>query len=154
MRNFFLPSLFWIAAVIFFASCGPVKEPELKGIENIRVGRVGLKESSLRLDLNYFNPNKYRLKLKKAEGDAWLDDHPLGHFTIDTLIHISPHAEFRLPVRLKLDMSFLLQNASAALSGKEVIIKVNGVARIGKGFVFINYPIHYEGKQNPAELVK
>ena len=124
------------------------------GIENVRVGRLGLVESSVTLTLHYYNPNNKRLKLKKAEGDAWLDGNPLGHFTIDTLIHIPALSDFRLPVKMIMDMSHFVENMSVAFSGKEVILKVDGMARIGKGIIFINYPVYYEGKQKLAELLK
>lgn len=123
-------------------------------IENVRVSRLGLIESSLTLSLHYFNPNNKRLKLKKAEGDAWLDGNPLGHFTIDTLIHIPARSDFRLPVKLSMDMSHFVENMSIAFLGKEVTLKVDGMARAGKGIIFINYPLHYEGKQKLGELLK
>ena len=154
MKNRSLPFFAFLFFGFFLLSCGSVKEPELKGIENVRVDRFGLKESNLFLDLRYSNPNNYRLKLKRAEGNAWLDGNPLGHFTVDTLIHIAGHSDFRLPVKMKMDMSHLLQNVSAVLLGKEVTLKIDGMARIGKGFVFINYHIHYEGKQNLGDLLK
>ncbi len=139
---------------IFLSSCGSLKEPELIGIENVRVNRLGLAESSLTLTLHYFNPNNKRLKLKKAEGDAWLDGNPLGHFTIDTLIHIPARSDFRLPVKLSMDMRYFVENMSVAFLGKEVTLKVDGVARVGKGIFFINYPIEYEGKENLDGILK
>ena len=138
----------------FLASCVSLKEPELMGIENVRTGRVGLIESSLTLNLHYFNPNNKQLKFQKGEGDAWLDGNPLGHFTIDSLIHIPARSDFRLPVKMIMDMRYFMENMSAALSGKEVLLKVDGMARAGKGFIFINYPLHYEGKQKLSDLLK
>jgi LEA14-like dessication related protein len=147
---------FYIFLILgFFSfSCRSLKEPELLDIENVRVGRFGLKESSLSFNLHYFNPNDNRLKLKNAEGDAWLDGNPLGHFTMDTLIHIPARSDFRLPVKMRMDMSHFVENMSIALLGKEVTLKVDGVARVGKGIIFINYPVHYEGKQKLGDLLK
>jgi LEA14-like dessication related protein len=138
----------------FLSSCGSLKEPELMGIENVRTGGVGLIQSTLTLNLHYFNPNNKRLKFQKGEGDAWLDGNPLGHFSIDTLIHIPSMSDFRLPVKMVMDMRYFVENMSAAFSGKEVTLKVDGVARAGKGIVFINYPLHYEGKQKLSDLLK
>lgn len=154
MKTPFLSLYTFLILGLFLASCGSLKEPELMGIENIRVGRVSPTESSLTLSLHYFNPNKNRLKLKKGEGDAWLDGNPLGHFTIDTLIHIPARSDFHLPVKMSMDMSHFVENISVAFLGKEVTLKVDGVARAGKGIIFINYPIHYEGKQKLGDLLK
>lgn len=123
-------------------------------IENVQVSRLGLKESSLTLTLHYFNPNNKRLKLKKAEGDAWVDGNPLGHFTMDTLIHIPARADFRLPVKMRMDMAHFVENMSIAFLGKEITLKIDGVARVGKGIIYINHPIHYEGKQKLGGLLK
>lgn len=150
-----LPSFLFSSLVLcLLLSCGSVKDPDFKGIENVRLSQAGLNESSLFLDLYYFNPNKYRLTLKKAEGDAWMDGIPLGHFIIDTLIRIPAIADFRLPVKLKMDMNHFLQNTAAALfnKNKEVTVRIEGRAKVGKNGIFIHYPIHYEGKQDLRDL--
>lgn len=149
-----LPFSFLLVTSCFLLSCESVTEPDFKGIRNVRVTKFGLAESSLSLDLDYFNPNKFRVKLKEAEGDAWLENTFLGHFVMDTLIHIPANGEFRLPVTLQVDMKKILKNSLVVFLANEVVIKVVGKARVGKGFVYINYPIKYEGKQNLEELLK
>lgn len=140
--------------LLFLSSCGHFKDPEFKGIKNLSVSQFNFKDPTLNLELDYFNPNKANLKIKQAEGDAWADDQYLGHFTMDTLIHINGHSDFSLPVKFKADMKILLKNSLTSLLGKEATLKVEGKARVGKGFIFINYPIHYEGKHSMAELVR
>ena len=154
MKQCFSPFFLCLVTVAFFPGCQSVKDPELKGIEKVGINRLGLKESSLTFDLLFFNPNNYRLKLKEASGDAWLDGNLLGHFTVDTFLHIPSKGDFRLPVRLRMDMSHFIENISAAFMDKQVILKVEGTAKAGKGIVFINYPVRYEGKQKLRELLK
>jgi LEA14-like dessication related protein len=139
---------------VYLSSCNSFKQPDFKRIDNVRLDKIGLKESSLSLDLHYFNPNKSKLKLKEVHGDAWLDDNFLGQFSMDSLIHIPARDSFYLPVKLKVDMGKLLKNSLAAFISNEVILKVKGVAKVGKSVVYINYPINYEGKQNIAALLK
>jgi len=150
------PVLFLLIFIIVgvLSSCGSIKDPEFQSIENIKLGKLGLSESTLNLDIVYSNPNNTRLKLKSAEGEAWLDYNFLGHFTVDTLIKIPANDLFRLPVKLKIDMSKIVQSSVLAFLNPEVLIKVIGKARVGKGFVYINYPIKYEGKQNLRQLLK
>jgi LEA14-like dessication related protein len=154
MRNLHLPFFLCLLVSSLFLSCRSFKEPEFRGIENVRVSELGIKESNLTLDLHYFNLNKSSLSLKEAEGDAWLDGSPLGHFIIDTLIQIPANADFGLPVKLKMDMNYFLRNTFNAFINKDVLVKIEGKARVGKGGIFIRYPIHYEGKQNFSELMK
>lgn len=154
MKSF--SSILFVAAIfsLGLVSCGSLKEPEFKGIENVRIKKFGLNESTLSLNLHYFNPNKSRIKLKKAEGDAWIDGKFLGHFIIDTLVLIPANGDFQLPVKLKMDMSSLLKNSLAALFNKEVLVKIDGKAKVGKAGLFISYPIRYEGKQNFGDMLK
>ncbi|MEO7924682.1 MAG: LEA type 2 family protein [Chitinophagaceae bacterium] len=146
--------IFSLVLSCLLAGCGSVKEPEFRSIRDLRVSQVGLSESTLFLDMHYYNPNKFGIKLKEAEGDAWLEDKLLGHFFIDTLIHIPAAADFLLPIQLKADMGQLLKNSVALLLNKEVTVRLKGSARFGKGFVYIRYPILYEGKHKLADLVR
>ena len=153
IRSFFR-LLFLLAIASSLPSCKSARDPELMGIENLRIHRFGLMESSLSFDMHYFNPNKYGLKLKEANGDAWMDGNLLGHFTVDTFVHIPANGDFRLPVKLKMDMSHFVENISAAFTDKQVTLKLDGMARTGKGFIYINYPIRYEGKEKFSDLLK
>jgi len=116
------------------------------------VARIGLKEAVLNADLYYFKPNKSRLRLREASGEAWLDGVSLGHFTLDSLINIPSKDSFLLPVTFKMEMNKLLKNTATFLLKKEAVIKVDGVAWVGKGGIFIKYPIRYEGKQDLSEV--
>jgi LEA14-like dessication related protein len=140
-------------AVLFISACS-LEEPTFKGIENVQMGKLGVKESTFTLDLHYFNPNRSGLKLKKAEGDAWMDGDYLGHFTMDTLINIPGNSDFLLPVKFRAEMALLLKNSMSAMLGKESLLKVEGKARVGKSGIYIRYPIRYEGKHNLGELLK
>jgi len=154
MTKTLTPLLLLFIIVFGSSSCRSIKDPQFQRIENIRLGKLGLNESTLNLDILYSNLNNTSLKLKSAEGEAWLDNTFLGHFTVDTLIKIPANDLFRLPVKLQVDMRKILQSSLLAFLNPEVVIKVNGKARVGKGFVYINYPIKYEGKQNLRELIK
>ena len=138
---------------ILLVSCGKLREPEFRGLENIRVSKLGAQQTLLGLDLVYHNPNKARLKLKEAEGDAWLDGNLLGHFRIDTLIDIAPLSDFRLPVTLELDMQQVFRNTLNLVLNPEINVKVDGRAKVGKGGLFIRYPLKYEGKHNLGAML-
>lgn len=153
MKKHLLPFFIFSLLSVFLHSCGPLKEPIFQKIENIKPEKLSLNKSILNIDIIYFNPNNAKLKLKKAEGEAWIDDNFLGHFLIDTLINIPEKSDFRLPVKLQMDMSKIIKSSILAFLSPEVMIKVTGKARVGKGFLFINYPIKYEGRQNLKELL-
>ena len=80
--------------------------------------------------------------------------HFLGHFAMDTLIHIPAKGEFRLPVKLQVDMSKIIKNSLVAFLAKEVIIKVEGKARLEKDLFLSTTLSGMKGKQNLGELLK
>lgn len=142
------------ALLLLLYSCGHLKEPDFKGIENVKLEHIEAGGPTLHMDIYYYNPNKSRLSLKGAEGDAWLNGNILGHFIMDTLINISGYSDFIIPIKLQVDMSKLLQNSMAILLNPEVLVKIDGIAKIGKSGIYIRYPIRYEGKQNVKGLLK
>ena len=117
------------------------------------MSKLGLSKSIFKGELVFLNQNKFGLKLQSAEGDAWIEDDLMGHFTVDSLIHISPKATFRLPVKLEVGTGKMLKNSVIAYLSREVEIRFEGNARLGKGFVFINYPFKYQGKHNLDSLL-
>ena len=150
----FLYPVLIVPVLALLPGCGSLQEPVFKGIENLKVVRLGKLESTLIFDLHFFNRNNSKIQLKNVQGDAWLDGVSLGHFTVDTLIRIPAKEDFRLLVRLKIDMKYLLHNTTAILLNNEVMLRIQGIAKVGRGTVFIRYPIHYEGKQNLDELLR
>jgi LEA14-like dessication related protein len=154
MKKLLTPSLLLVMAVMLCVSCRTIREPEFQYIENLQVENIGLNSSTLSVQLRYRNPNHTRLKLKQAEGDAWLNNNFLGHFRLDSTVDIPADDEFSLPVTLKLEMDQVIQNSISLLNNKEVPVKLEGRAKFGKGGVYINYPIHYEGMQKVRRLVR
>ena len=134
-------------SLIILSSCHSFKDPEYKGIYDFKIAKVNGKGSLLYLTIDYFNPNKSGLTLKEVKGDAWIDNNYLGRFSSDTTIHISGNSDFNIPVKLEADTKFVITNIAAMIFNQEVLVKIDGRAKIGKAGVFFHYPIHYEGKQ-------
>ncbi len=145
-----LTLVFLIAGL--FASCKKMKDPVFKGIENVSMNAVSMRSASVTLDIRYLNPNNFRGQLSRAEGDAWVDSVYLGHFVVDTTIHIPANSEFLVPVKLDLDMKQVLKHGLTGATKEEVTLKITGTARAGKSGFFKNVALNYIGKQNLKEL--
>ena len=143
--------LIWIS---WLTSCGNMEDLELKGIENVKINKIGFRGSTISLDIRYHNPNSKSGILKTAEGDAWMDETYLGHFMVDSAVSIPAKSDFLVPVQLSVDMKKILQNSITALFKEEVELKISGHARAGKPGLFRNYTLSYSGKQNLGELLK
>ena len=146
--------VFVLLIISAFASCGKMKDPVFKGIENVKMNGLGVEESFVTLDIRYLNPNSFKGRLKNAEGDAWMDSIYLGHFMVDTLVQIPPNSEFLVPVKLMVDMKQMLKHSLTAFLKEDVMLKITGKAKAGKSGFYKNFSLNFIGRQNLSELFK
>ena len=146
--------LFVLLTIVIFTSCGKMKDPVFKGIENVKVNEIGMAESTVTLDIRYHNPNNFNGLLKQAEGDAWMDSTYLGHFTVDSSVHIPANSEFLIPVKMAVDMKKMLRHSFAALLNEKVLLRISGQAKAGKSGFYKNFSLDYQGMQNLRELFR
>jgi len=146
--------LFVLVIIVMFTSCGKMADPVFKGIENVKVNEIGRTESTVTLDIRYHNPNNFNGLLKQAEGDAWMDSTYLGHFTVDSSVHIPANSEFLIPVKMAVDMKKMLRHSFAALLNEKVLLRISGQAKAGKSGFYKNFSLDYQGMQNLRELFR
>jgi len=148
MKKIVLPLLALLCIGLFLLpGCSRPIAPEYRSIENLKVNSLGVGESAISADLKYFNPNNFSLKLKYGETDVYLNNRFLGKTILDTMTVIPARDSFLIPVSMKVDMKQVYANALDILLSNEVMIKLDGFAKMGKGGIFFNLPIKYEGKQ-------
>src|SRR5689334_10518588 len=97
MKPLFLTSLF---SLLIFSSCKDIKDPELRGFDSVEIIKPGFIKSTVRINVRYYNPNRFNAKLKEAQGEAWIDNIYLGTFQVDSLIQVPALNEFVVPVDL------------------------------------------------------
>ncbi len=107
-------------------------QPEWVGLEDVGISSIGSSESVLSMKIECFNPNQFPLVLKSANLDISLDNHYLGHTTIDSLIHIPARDTFAIPVKVQLDMKNIVNNALSLALQDSVILKLDGEVKAGR----------------------
>jgi len=139
----------WLFLVLpcLLLSCSKPKDLQYIAQKNFRVEQNGFTDTRLGMDLVYYNPNGYNIQLKKAEVDVYVEDRFFGHSSLDTLFEIPKLDTFSLPVWVKVDSKTLLGNALGVLGLKEVKLRLEGTAKIGRSGFFVNVPVKYEGMQ-------
>ena len=140
---------FWVFGFVImaFLSCSSPKALEYKTYHNFSVESLGFNNSTVSLNLEYYNPNNFGMQLKNTDLDIFINGNLLGHSTTDTLINIPRRNTFLVPVKFNVDMQNAFKNAWNTLMGKEVLVRLSGKVRVGKGNVFMSFPINYESKQ-------
>jgi len=144
MRRYKLLGIFLMATLF---SCSSPKELEYKTYHNFSVQKLGFDHSTIRLDLEYYNPNNFGMQLRNSDLDIFIDGALLGHSSFDTLIRIPRRNSFILPIKFDVNMQNIYKNALNTLLGKEVTVKLTGKLKIGKANVFMSLPVNYETKE-------
>ena len=129
------------------SSCEKVKDLQFVRVAGVNLEGLGFSKSIVEMTLAYYNPNNFNLQLKDASFDLFFDDTQVGHSMQDTMIRIPAKDTFYFPVKLEVNMENVLKNAWSAFANKEVTIKATGNCKVGKGGIYLPFPIKCETKQ-------
>jgi LEA14-like dessication related protein len=141
-------SYFITLVILVSSACHAPKDLIYVGVQNFNIGKAGLKQTVLSMDVQLYNPNNYRLKLKHADMDLFINNNRLGKINLNGKIPV-PHLDtFLLPVTLDVDIAHALPNMLQLAFNSEVNVKLSGSVRAGRHGIFITVPVSYEGKQD------
>jgi LEA14-like dessication related protein len=132
---------------IMASSCEKVKDLQFVRVAGVNLEGLGFSKSIVEMTLAYYNPNNFNLQLKDASFDLFFDDTQVGHSLQDTMIRIPAKDTFYFPVKLEVSMENVFKNALTILGNKEVTIKATGNCKVGKGGIYLPFPIKCETKQ-------
>lgn len=140
----------WIlaAALPFFMQACKTRQLEYLGFENPKMEQLGFPHSTLSIQVNCYNPNKFGMRLISLTSDVYINNNLLGVAFLDSGINIPRNDSFRIPVKLKVETGRTLDGLRKMFSDQNdsipVLLKLEGNARLRKSGVLIKYPIHYE----------
>ena len=140
-----------VLSVFVFCSCSNYKniqEPEFRDINNVRVIKVGVLQTTAGVDLVYYNPNDFGVQLSNAKGDVYIDNAYFGRFDLDNKVQVKKHSEFVLPIVFKLDNTGAIKNQKDIYKKKEALVRIEGMVRVKKSGFSKEIPIKFEGTQN------
>jgi LEA14-like dessication related protein len=141
--------------IVFAVGCKQPAPAEYFGFQNLVVGQVVGGKTDLSALVKLYNPNSFKLTLKRAEADITVNGQHSGHTLLDTTIFIPAKDTFYVPVTLQLDMKGLFSNALQMLMGRrEAALVLDGRVRVRKGLFTFNRSFHYEGKQDLSSLMQ
>lgn len=144
-----------VLGLLFLASCRTykdVREPEYRDIQNVRLEKVGLLQTTAGIDLVYYNPNDFGIQLSEARGDVYIDNKYLGRFNLDDKVQVGKRSEFVLPVTFKLDNIGAVKNQRDIYKKKEALVRIEGMARVKKSGFSKDMPIRFERMQSIDKL--
>jgi len=139
---------YWILyAVILLLSisCKKLEAPIFESVENVNVKDKTSTQVTLVADVNFYNPNNYKITLKHANIDVMLNEKLVTNYTRDYNIEIEKNEHFSVPIEIKLSLSdintSIITSAINALMGKKQKLSYLGHIKI-KAFGFkIKVPV-------------
>ncbi|HEX2534310.1 MAG TPA: hypothetical protein VHK69_11280, partial [Chitinophagaceae bacterium] len=129
-----------------FGSCGKVKDPEFRRLDNFGVKNLGLQKATIGVEVVYFNPNNFGVTVKEAVADLYIDSVHMGTFRQPAGIEVQKNAEFGIPLSGEISLQKALQLNLTDLQNREVQVRANGSVRVGKAGVFVTRPVQYQGR--------
>jgi LEA14-like dessication related protein len=132
---------------LILSSCAKPQNLVYKRVSNFYVSALGVNRTGIGADVVLYNPNKYPLDIKDADLDLFLNNRPAGKAVLDKRVSIPGNDSVAVPVEVESNLGDLVNAGMQLLKGPEVMVKLNGTVRAGRGGVFVRVPIRYEGKQ-------
>jgi len=141
--------LLWALLPLVTVACAKPTGFNYEGVKNFKVISFGLKETIVGADVEFFNPNKFPVSMKDGSVDVYVNNNYFGKSILDSTLKVPGKSDFLLPVTLKVDMNGTVMSLIQTLtSGQDsVLIKLDGKTKVGRGGIFVNYPIRYQGMQ-------
>lgn len=134
---------------LLWMSCAKPESFDFIGISSIRVKNFSFSDAALEVTGSFYNPNKYPVQLKDAAVDLIINEIFLGQTLLDSTLIIPAKDTFHLPVTMNVKLAAeQIKLVGKLMSGqREFDVELKGKTKIGRGGVFINYPIQYKGTQ-------
>jgi LEA14-like dessication related protein len=149
-------SFFLLFIAVSTSAFGQLKDIQYLDVENFKIQQIENNKAAISLDIRLYNPNNYKLKLKDADIDVFINGNHIGKVqqAVDKY-EVLKNDTCLVPVILDVDMQNILANAlQIVLSSGMADVKLSGTVKAGRHGIFIPIPINYQGKQDIGAMIK
>jgi LEA14-like dessication related protein len=147
-------TIIFCSCVSLILGCQKAIAPEYLGFINPKFDKTNLRESLISVNLKFYNPNNFRLKLKRVDMNISLNDKLANHYILDSTIAIPKTDSFFVPVSIKLDLKSLLSNALQVFVTRQVKVTLDGKVKLKRGILPATRHFHFEVNQSLDSLMK
>ena len=144
--------LFSLIFIVNLFACNQVKEPTLKGVENVEILEANKEAISIKAELVFDNPNGFSIDLDRAEISAFLDDLEVAKFEQTLNAEMTANDDFNMPFNIDIDLKeiysldpmFAFTKGLKIMRDKKVLVRYKGTIYCGHGKVKIPIDIDRE----------
>lgn len=144
----------FLLLLLCFVSCRAPKDLVYVGVQHFGLKQASFKKTVVSMDVQLYNPNNYKMKLKHSNLDIFINNNRLGVVNLDSKLKVPRLDTFAMPVMLDVDLGNALPNMLQLAFNSQVTVKLSGTVRAGRHGLFITIPVNYEGKQDIREGIK
>jgi LEA14-like dessication related protein len=146
MKKFFALGLLILSLI----ACTVSKEPDYKGVENVKVESYTTKNVTLTMDAVYYNPNDIGGDVARVDIDVFMDGKKIANATAPKF-SFDKKSDFKVPLRvvvpykeLKGKGKGLLGNIVSALTNKKIKLQYKGKIVLDLKATYYNYEMDEE----------
>ena len=135
--------------VISLVSCESIVDPTFEGLDNVKLEEVSTQNLIVTADMVINNPNAFALDLAEAELSAIVEEIQIAKISQIINTQMPAKKDFRLPVRINMDLSQLykedplgaISKGLKIMSDKQIQVLFQGEIKAGKGKALFSVPI-------------
>jgi len=125
---------------LFFTACNNIKDIEYKGIKESKLQSLGIQQGTIKLVLQYYNPNNFGIQVKDTQLEVYVNDQYVGIAENPEICVVPKLADFNFPVLVHFNPLKAIGQVRL-LNAPNVNLRVKGTAKAGKGGVWIRVPV-------------
>ncbi len=136
-------SIFLFVLTICLSSCISYKPVEYKGLNNVEFGKDN-SCSPMCVSVSVYNPNQFKISVKKANVLAFVNSNELGDITVreKSVLPALETSELRFAINTtKSNLAKSLFNSLDVLLGKKVQLKLDGKFKVKAYGIGIKIPV-------------
>lgn len=130
-----------------FSSCSKPSPVDFVGYRNVRLSNKGFSTGIIQMDVAFYNPNPFPMKIKETAMQVLINKQPFGEITQDSASLMPAKDTFIMPVSLKINLVNLLQKVLTNEARDSVMLEATGNCKIGRSGIFMTLPLHYKSKE-------
>ena len=133
MKKSFLYILLFLLSLSLFTSCD-VEQPEIKNVAHFKLDELNKKKISFNIDVTAYNPNNYKIKVRKSTLKFYLNDKFIGNAQLTKKYTMDKKATTtgNVPVTVLLNKKVYASLLKMIVGGK-VKLKVEGPLKLSVG---------------------
>lgn len=133
--------------IFVFVGCKKPQAFQFKRLDNFSVSEISGDSATLAADVVFYNPNAFKMQVKNIDADFFANDNLIAHHTIDSLINVPSKQDTYVPVKLRISIQPLINNAISALLNKSINFKIKGKTKVGTSGIYTTLPFEFSKDQ-------